>query len=280
MAELSEAGQGLINGLVGESPEPKPQKVDDFVAPVEDEGPPVPGSESPLRADPVDPETGEVRDLKPDESPLDLKQLYKTEVHVDNGEETLTVTVGELKDMYRELHQVKNTRSETETARDEFAREQMIARQEFDAMVALLPQDAVTDEFREQTRERMQAHLGAETAKLMRIVPEWGDPQAAADDHRLIAKHAANYGFSADEIAMISDHRMVKYLLDNARKEQRLGEVVAKQADPKAQKPTPKPGPRSKGDKLADIKQAVADGKLSKREAAGQVLTEALTGSR
>lgn len=276
MVELTEAGESLLNSLSGETPAKAEKKVDDFVSPVEDEGPPVAGRESALKADPVDPETGAVRDLKTDESPLDLEQLYKTKVNVDDGEETLSVTVGELKDMYRELHQVKTKTSEIDKARDEFGREQLLARQEFDAMVAMLPPDVVTDEFREQTRQRMHDHITAEKVKMLKVVPEWSDPQAAADDQRLISKHAAKYGFSAHEIGLISDHRMLKYLLDNARQEQRLETVVAKEQEQKAQKPGPKPGRRSRDDKIADIKAAAREGKISQREAAGRVLTEAL----
>lgn len=272
MPELTEAGQTLFDSLTGESPPPAPATTTDFVAPIVDKGPPVYEGETSLQPDPVDPETGKVLDLKSDESPLDLDKLYKTKIHVDAGEETLAVTIGELKDQYRELQQVKQKASETDAARDEFGREQLLARQEFDAMVAMLPPEALTDEFRAQTRERIQQHVRAETVKMLKIVPEWSDPQAADDDRRLIQKHAAKWGFNAAEIGLISDHRMLKYLLDNARAEVRLEGVKLKQAEPKAMAPTAKPGARSKADKLADLKAAAREGRMTKREAAGQVL--------
>jgi hypothetical protein len=249
MPELTEAGQTLFDSLTGESPPPAPATTTDFVAPIVDKGPPVYEGETSLQPDPVDPETGKVLDLKSDEKPLE-----------------------ELKDQYRELQQVKQKASETDAARDEFGREQLLARQEFDAMVAMLPPDALTDEFRAQTRERIQQHVRAETVKMLKIVPEWSDPQAADDDRRLIQKHAAKWGFNAAEIGLISDHRMLKYLLDNARAEVRLEGVKLKQAEPKAMAPTAKPGRRSGADKLADLKAAAREGRMSKREAAGQVL--------
>jgi len=275
---LNKAGQGLFDGLTDESPS-KLTDESHHEVPGANEPRTLP-DESPLQRDPIDPETGRPIGGKPDESPLDLEKLYKTKVHIEDGEEHIAVTVGELKDMYRELHQVKNKASETDKARDEFGREQLLARQEFDAMVAMLPPDALTDEFRASTRERIQQHVRAETVKMLRIVPEWSDPQQADDDRRLINKHAAKYGFSAHEVGLISDHRMLKYLLDNARTEVRLDGVKLKQAETKAMSPTAKPGARSKSDKLADISAAAREGRMSKREAQGQILREALTGGK
>ena len=274
--ELTEAGQGLMQGLTGEIPAAKPATTTDYVQPIADEGPRGKPQETVTQPDPVDPETGEVLDLKSDESPLDLKTLYKAKVHVDHDGESIAVTVGELKDMYSDLIAVKTKASETETARDEFGREQLLARQEFDAMVAMLPPEARSPEFLAATQQRIQQHNRAETVKLLKIVPEWSDPQQVADDQRLINKHASRYGFSAAEISLISDHRMLKYLRDNARAEMRLANVELKQAEPKAMAPTQKRGRRTGSDTIADIKTAAAEGKVSKRVAAGQVLVEAL----
>lgn len=262
-----------MQGLAGESPPPAPVTTD-FVTPVQDDGPAGKPTETMVKPDPVDPETGKVLDLKPDESPLDLEKLYKTKLNVGDGE---TVTISQLKDMYTELTQVKTKASEHDQARDDFGREQLLARQEFDAMVALLPADAQTPEFRAAAQDRIKAHQAAETVKMLKVVPEWSDPQQAADDQRMINKHAAGYGFSAAEIGLISDHRMLKYLRDNARRELRLANVELTTPAPKAMTPTPAKGKRSKGEKFADIKSAAAKGEMSKRVAAGQVLAEALS---
>jgi hypothetical protein len=179
--------------------------------------------------------------------------------------------------MYSELVSVKTKVSETDRARDDFFREQMVARQELDAMTAMFPAEMQTDEFRAQARQRIKTHETQETVKLLRIVPEWSDPQQASDDRRMITKHAAKYGFQAAEIGMISDHRMLKYLLDNARSELSLESVKVVETPSKAMAPTSKAGRKSSNQKIADIKTAAREGRLTKREAAGRVLTEALS---
>lgn len=70
-------------------------------------------------------------------------------------------------------------------------------------------------EYHQQLQAQQQAELRAtETEKLLEAFPEWRDPAKFSAGAEAMVKGGDNYGFSAEEMAGMVDHRMFKVLSD------------------------------------------------------------------
>lgn len=92
-------------------------------------------------------------------------------------------------------------------------------------------------EYHQQLQVQQQNELRqAETAKLLEIFPEWQDPTKFRAGAEALVKAGDNYGFSAEEMAGMVDHRMFK-VLEDARKYQELQKAKPKVAKKVAKAP-------------------------------------------
>lgn len=88
-----------------------------------------------------------------------------------------------------------------------------------------------------QAREQEEI-VKRETAELLRHFPDWRDPQAFQAAADRMVELGGNYGFSAQEMAAITDHRMFRVLKDlmDFKSQTSLSEATAKAAAKKVVK--------------------------------------------
>lgn len=95
-------------------------------------------------------------------------------------------------------------------------------------------------------RQRMQQAVEQSSAALLEAVPEWRDQKRAqADLSEITQTVASNYGFKPEELAQVTDHRIILALRDVARfhkQQSKVREVKkAVKAAPKPLKPSARP---------------------------------------
>lgn len=114
-----------------------------------------------------------------------------------------------------------------------------------------------------QTAER-QRIVQEETQRLMEAVPEWKDPEKFHEGTQKIVKGAATYGFSAEEIAQVTDHRMIRVLRD-AQAWQELQRAKASVEKKTAEvKPMLKPGAKPNRAQAEEVARQKARERLKK----------------
>lgn len=115
------------------------------------------------------------------------------------------------------------------------------------------------DLYRQIQAEQHQQTLAQQTQTLLESVPEWKDPQVAQREAMDLIGFAANYGFSQQEIAGVTDARIVRLLRDVAKAQKQ------RQADPRKKRVTrpqaslPPGGKATKGQTRSTRKQKLRE---------------------
>lgn len=126
----------------------------------------------------------------------------------------------------------------------------------------------------QQAMEQAKAqYLQEQTQKLMKAVPEFVDPAKRAEFTSRITKAAESYGVTPQELANVTDHRMLLMLRDLARlqgREQAAGTVKQKLANvpPKVNKPGNASQDSGRSQKAAQAKQQFMRSGKSMRDVA------------
>lgn len=87
-------------------------------------------------------------------------------------------------------------------------------------------------------RAALEAHIEREADALRAAVPELADKKQAPVIRELLTTAGSEYGYSAEELGQVSDHRALRVLLDAAKYRQL--QAGKKQAVEKAKNPAPK----------------------------------------
>ncbi len=217
LAAISE----LISG--GDAEQPEPQEAAE----------PTVSSDEPERAEP---ETGiEVEEVEPEQ--IDYERL----VPMPDGQEP--VSIGQLKDFYREHGDLQQERDDWETARSKQQGELMATRQQLLELADMM-QD-VKPEVVEYLQQINQQQQQREAALLLQVFPEWSDPEKKAQARTKHLETVKEYGFNEIEYSQISDHRIIRLLQDLTRYRAReaAGKARAEQIKtelPKGQKSVPR----------------------------------------
>jgi hypothetical protein len=95
-------------------------------------------------------------------------------------------------------------------------------------------------------------HLKAEQAKLLEALPDWKDPAKAKSDTDLINAYGAKHGLDPEELAAVSDHRLVVTLLKAAKWDALQQKKPAVQAKVDAVK-TARPGPKAQVSAVTEL---------------------------
>lgn len=77
--------------------------------------------------------------------------------------------------------------------------------------------EAVRREREQATMQAYEEHLQQEQQKLLEAIPEWRDPEKAAEEQKALAEFALNLGFAPEEVQTVDDHRVVLLLRDAMR---------------------------------------------------------------
>lgn len=220
-------------------------------------------------------------DPEPAEMPGDLtalaerlqatpEKLYGVKVPMADGESR---TLGELKDGYRTAQALTKERGEFQTERTTFDQERRQALDELERVIRHLPAEALNPDALHALRAAHNERLQRELAQLLEREPEWKDPVKYASERPGIEEYAAGFGFTAEDLAQISDHRVLRVLRDAAR--MRTAAKAERVKPPVKVAQAPKPGKTaSPAQEWGRVKAAVTSRRLAPEAAVAQLLKD------
>lgn len=142
-----------------------------------------------------------------------------------NGE---SHSLGELKDMLAEQSDFSARSLEFEEKRVQSENELLRAKQDLQAIVGLLPKDAIKPALLERVRAEHERYREVEGKRTLEAIPSWADEEARAKDRAGMAKHLSAYGYAEQHLDALVDHRMLKYVRDNWQREERVNAALGK----------------------------------------------------
>lgn len=249
-----------------------------------DESPPAPavpgtGGGSPTSdQDEPGPQSGDA-DESPALTPTDLAErlgmtpaeLFRNlKIPVDGGD---PLSLGEFKDAGKQLRDVRDAQNDMAEQRVAFENETMQQRQTLQAAIGRIPQEHLTPELIDDVQAEHLQYVQGEREALLKIRPDLGDSAKWTGIRKLLGEHLAPYGFREVEIDSIVDHRLAKYVIDNAEREVRVREL-AKTAT-KQKTPLLRPSKSRPPAKSARVKRETAV-KRGKRATGSQEKTAAV----
>jgi hypothetical protein len=221
-----------ISALLGAPESKKPDRSDRSVhsARDADDGAGRSGAEAPLRPDrpALELDDDEADDDQPkrrkkaktlqafvEEHELEPKAIYDLEISLEEGDEP--VTIGKLKDHFKETRDLDQRRDEFEEWQTQSQNEVLTARMQIEQVLARVT-DVVPPEVLARAFADMQADSTARLEKsrqqLAEWFPQWRDAQAKARDRERLEAALGSYGFSKFEVGAVQDARLVKFAMD------------------------------------------------------------------
>ena len=202
--------------------------------------------------------------LKPDE----LFQRFK--IPLDEGE---PLTLEEFKDAGKELRGLQAAQSEFAEQKVAHENSVMMQRQILQRALAKVPPQFLTEDVVSEVQQEFAGYKEGELQKLLAVRPDLKDPAKWRSTQTALVEHLTPYGFMQVEIENLHDHRMRKYVIDNAEREQRVKKLDADGIQvtetPKLQAPSGSPAkplrraekprtakagvPRTNADKAAEV---------------------------
>lgn len=229
MPELQTSSPETVEERKATEPKPEKSQVEKLAELFADESPAPQERREPERAEGKAGESQEkakpLKALKDLAERLELapEALYAIEVPMSDGK---TMSLGQLKDAaakqgdftVRELaFEEQRTRQEGELLR---------AQGELRELIAALPQSAIKPETLELIRQKHEANLKRERTKTLEVIPEWSDETKRTEEIGGIVEHLKDYGFPANYLQSVYDHRTLKYIRDNYLREQRIRKAL------------------------------------------------------
>lgn len=165
---------------------------------------------------------------------LELDDLYKLEI--SQAEDGTPVTVENLKDHYAKQVDVSMREIEFEERRTKQETDLLQAQEELRELMDSLPPGAIKPEVLQKVREKHDKQVQLERNRTLEVIPEWQDQQTRIADIEGMAEHMKQYGYPVDYLERVADHRQIKYIRDNWRRETRIRQALEKV---RAGKPNP-----------------------------------------
>ncbi len=159
---------------------------------------------------------------------LDLKDLYA--LTLSNGQ-----TLHDLNAAGKSLKSLTDDRETFEAESATFRIEQAAAQKEVGELVELMRAGELTPEGVQKLDVLKASALAKEQSALLTVLPEWKDGTAKAADVAEMITHVAAFGLTEQDLGSIADHRWLKYIHFNSKREARAKAVlkVVKKAAPK-----------------------------------------------
>ena len=168
-------------------------------------------------------------------------------VPIDGGE---PLTLEEFKADGQGLRGLKAAQNELAEERVTFENSVMQQKQTLERAIAKIPPDALTGEMIAEVQAEHETTLKRERQALLTIRPALRDPAVWNATRDLLVAHLQPYGFREIEVDAIVDHRLAKYVIDNAEREERIRKIDADSLEPeiptKLGRPSQKPRAPSK----------------------------------
>jgi hypothetical protein len=150
------------------------------------------------------------------------------------------VTLSEARAAVQKLREVEGTRQKWDDDKTTTELAFMQARRELGTVLDLIG-PAISPEVAAIVQRQDQRTLERERGLLLTALPEWKDPARLMADRDIMAAHLAPYGFSRLEVEALRDHRIARYVHDQAKRERRakeIAEAARKKPLPQNQAPT------------------------------------------
>lgn len=158
---------------------------------------------------------------------VSVEDLYSIEIQGadDNGE---SHTIGGLKDHAAKQIDYAGRELELAERKVQLENDQVKSRKDLEVILQSLPPESIKPEILTRARQEREAYLGREAARLLDVIPEWGDGEKKSVDLAGIGEHMAQYGFDENHVDQVADHRMLRYMRDNLNRKQLVDKALAK----------------------------------------------------
>ena len=175
------------------------------------------GEESPKNAKPV-----KFNDLA-EVTGMELDDLYKLELNIGDGE---SMTVEELKAVKGAQDELTVRELEIEETHAKNSAKLRTAQNELAEIIAGLPEGSVNAQTLEKVRARQAERVKIENARTLEAIPSWSDEATRTADLTGMAQHLESFGFPADHLGSVVDHRLMVFIRESYRREQRIRKAL------------------------------------------------------
>lgn len=238
VGEAVEQITDLLTAPPGGSPEPDPPSSREAAPTTEVPSALAPPESSKAGADELTPTAiAEKLGIKPDKFFKGLK------IPIDDGE---PLTLEEFKGAGKELRGLKAAQHELAEEKVTFENSVMLQKQTLEKTLAKIPAELLTPEMVSEVQAEHREAIDRERTQLHTIRPDLKDPAKWNATRELLITHLAPYGFKTIEVDSIIDHRLAKYVIDNAEREARVKALAAdslKPEVPAGTRPSARPAP-------------------------------------
>lgn len=158
---------------------------------------------------------------------LDVKDLYGIEFELGSGE-SRTRTIGELKDALTEQDTFEVERLTFAEDKTKTEAGFLKAQSELQSLIELLPKNAIKPELINAIKDQRELVTKRERSQTLTAIPEWSDEDVEKTDRDEMREHLGEYGYAANHLDFVVDHRMLKYIRDNMQRTKRIRAALEK----------------------------------------------------
>ena len=214
-------------------------------------------------------QSGESEGATADDAPVALSEIAQQlgvqsadlyELEIPLGRELGNVTLGEMKDAFKEYGPVKEMQATLDQQRNDYERQLLATRSELNQIMQLIP-DQIRGSIIQQAQDRNASWQREQEKAVLEAVPDWKDADKRAADRDKLIEDGAAYGFSQSEIVATQDARVLRMLRDFAYMKRELADMKAS-----AKRVAPKvaaPGQQPKSSANAKLRRRLAHAKQS-----------------
>jgi len=164
---------------------------------------------------------------------IELDDLYKLRVSTVDGK---TVTIEELKALQATTDDITIRELDFEETRASKEGELRQAQNEITEIVKALPDGTLQPEVLEKLRAKNAVRTEVENSRTMAAIPAWKDEATRNAELVGMGAHLEKFGFPANYLGSVVDHRMFVFVRESHLREQRISKALAKV---RAGKPNP-----------------------------------------
>ena len=164
---------------------------------------------------------------------IELNDLYALKVSTVDGK---TVTIEEMKALQATQDEIAIRELEFEETRAAKEGNLRQAQNELAEIVAALPNGTIKPEVLEKLRVKNAARVEIEQTRTIDAIPGWSDEKIRTQEMLGMTTHLERFGFPANHLETVIDHRMYVFIRESYLREQRIRNALAKV---RAGKPNP-----------------------------------------
>ncbi len=195
---------------------------------------------------------------------VEVKDLYALEIPFADGDDVEQKTLGEIKDSFADRSTFEVDKMAWEESRTQRENDLVKSTQELQDIVSLLPKSALSSQLIEKVAQRRADLVETETRLTRQVIPDWTDEGRETTDRAAMQEHLAEYGFPANYLDSIVDHKTLRFIRESMLRQQRIERALAqvktvrKAGHKPSGKPSGKPAPASKGKTSSRVRSQVS----------------------